>query len=116
MQILTLEHGHWNFFCPTTGQAVYKEDEAGINAESFRGCWSGDFPSEPIDLAPELQTAWESYAATIEEDGDASFDVPAFLKGLDLPGWVAFEVNSFGMACGPVWTTSWTVLDLTGKD
>jgi len=45
MQLIKLEHGHWNFFCPVAGKAVYAE-EGGINAEiidSFRrtkGCWS----------------------------------------------------------------------------
>ena len=30
MQLIQLEHGHWNFFCPVTGKEVYKE-EGGIN-------------------------------------------------------------------------------------
>ena len=47
---------------------------------------------------------------------DADLDVAAFLESVEQPGWVAFEVNSFGMACGPVWETTWTVLDLSGKD
>ena len=68
-----------------------------------------------MDLAPELQTAWDAYAIkTDEADGD--LDVAAFLMEVDMPGWVAFQVNSFGMACGPVWETTWTVLDLSGKE
>lgn len=110
MQVLRLEHGHWNFFCPVTGKAVYK-DEGGSNAETFRGGWHQEVPREPLDLSPEIQEAWDSYLAKVdEEDGD--LDVAAFLESVDLPGWVAFEVNSFGMACGPVWETTWTVLDL----
>lgn len=68
-----------------------------------------------MDLAPELQTAWDAYAIkTDEADGD--LDVAAFLMKVDMPGWVAFEVNSYGMACGPVWETTWTVLDLSSKE
>ena len=115
MQLVTLEHGHWNFFCPATGQAVYKEMETGANAETFRGGWHQEVPSDPLNLAPELQVAWDAYLAMIEDDEEADLDVPTFLKGLELPGWVAFEVNSFGMACGPVWDTTWTVLDISGK-
>jgi len=68
-----------------------------------------------MDLAPELQSAWNAYAIRIDE-ADGDLDVAAFLTEVDMPGWVAFEVNSFGMACGPVWETTWTVLDLSGKD
>ena len=114
MQLIRLEHGHWNFYCPVTGKQVY--EEAGESrAETFRGGWHQEVPSEPMDLAPELQTAWDAYAIkTDEADGD--LDVAAFLVEVDIPGWVAFEVHSFGMACGPVWETTWTVLDLSGKE
>ena len=114
MQLIKLAHGHWNFFCPVTGKAVYAE-EGGINAETFRGGWHQEVPTEPLNLAPELEAAWQAYANKVDaEDGD--LDVAAFLEGVDMPGWVAFEVNSFGMACGPVWETTWTVLDLSGKE
>ena len=68
-----------------------------------------------MDLAPKLQSAWDAYAIRIDE-ADGDLDVAAFLTEVDMPGWVAFEVNSFGMACGPVWETTWTVLDLSGKE
>ena len=114
MQLIRLEHGHWNFFCPVTGQEVYKENEPGANAETFRGGWHQEVPSEPLNLAPELQTAWDNYVAKADYE-DTSIDVAAFLKDVEQPGWVAFEVNTFGMACGPVWETTWTVLDLSGN-
>ena len=47
-----------------------------------------------------------------QQAADDGPDVVAFLQGLQRPNWVAFEVSSFGMACGPVWSTTWTVLDL----
>ena len=114
MQLIKLEHGHWNFFCPVTGKQVY--EEAGESRiETFRGGWHQEVPSEPMDLAPKLQSAWDAYAIRIDE-ADGDLDVAAFLTEVDIPGWLAFEVNSFGMACGPVWETTWTVLDLSGKD
>lgn len=114
IQLIRLEHGHWNFFCPVTGQEVYKENEPGANAETFRGGWHQEVPSEPLNLAPELQTAWDNYVAKADDE-DTSIDVAAFLKDVEQPGCVAFEVNTFGMACGPVWETTWTVLDLSGN-
>jgi hypothetical protein len=114
MQLIRLEHGHWNFFCPVTGTQVYEEAGEG-KVETFRGGWHHEVPSEPMDLAPELQTAWDAYAIKIDES-DGDLDVAAFLMEVDMPIWVAFEVNSFGMACGPVWETTWTVLDLSSND
>jgi len=112
MQLIRLEHGHWNFFCPVTGKAVYGE-EGDIIAETFLGGWHLEVPYDPLNLAPELKTAWGAYASQVEAE-DADLDVAAFLESVEQPGWVAFEVNSFGMACGPVWETTWTVLDLSG--
>ena len=71
-------------------------------------------PTEPLNLAPGLQPAWDAYLAKVEaEDGD--LDVAAFLESVEQPGWVAFEITTCGMACGPVWETTWTVLDLSDR-
>ena len=43
-------------------------------------------------------------------------DVAAFLESVEQPGWVAFEITTCGMACGPVWETTWTVLDLSEQE
>ena len=114
MQLIKLEHGHWNFFCPVTGKEIYKE-EGGINAETFRGGWHHEVPDEPMDLAPELQEAWAAYTAKVEAE-DENFDIAAFLTSVEQPGWVAFEITTSGMACGPVSETTWTVLDLNEQD
>ena len=49
----------------------------------------------------------------IQDAADESVDVVAFLKSVDQPGWAACENTSCGMACGPVCSTTWTVLDLS---
>jgi len=114
MQLIRLEHGHWNFFCPVTGKEVYKE-EGGSNAATFRGGWHHEVPDEPLDLAPELQEAWAAYTAKVEA-AEEHLDVAAFLQSLEQPGWVAFEITTSSMACGPVWETTWTVLDLNEQE
>jgi hypothetical protein len=114
MQLIRLEHGHWNFFCPVTGKEVYKE-EGGINAETFRGGWHHEVPDEPVDLAPQLQDAWAAYTAKVEAE-DENYDVAGFLSSVEQPGWVAFEITTSGMACGPVSETTWTVLDLNEQE
>jgi len=113
MQLIKLEHGHWNFFCPVTGKAVYAE-EGGIYAETFRGGWHQEVPTDPLNLAPELQASWDAYVIQVDAE-ETYLDITTFLEGVEHPGWCAFEINSFGMACGPVCETTWTVLDLSGK-
>ena len=96
------------------GKEVYKE-EGGSNAATFRGGWHHEVPDEPLDLAPELQEAWAAYIAKVEAE-EEDLDVAAFLQSVEQPGWVAFEITTCGMACGPVWETTWTVLDLSEQE
>ena len=63
-------------------------------------------------VGDELQAQWADHVA-IQDALDEDADVVNFLKGLDKPGWVAFEITSCGIACGPVSSTTWTVLDLS---
>jgi hypothetical protein len=110
MQIIELERNDENFFCPSTGMRVFRENGE-PNTPSLRACWCAVEPSEPIHLDEELIPLWKAHLEAQEEADDGP-DVAAFLKSLQRANWVAFEVNSFGMACGPVWNTTWTVLDL----
>jgi hypothetical protein len=58
-----------------------------------------------------LQAAWATHQAN-QDAIDEAVEVTAFLKSVNEPGWVAFEITTSGMACGPVCNTTWTVLDL----
>ncbi len=110
MQLIQLERGEWNFFCPVTGQSVFN-DIGEPNATTIKGTWNDDVSDEPQILCEELKTQWDSYAAG-QEEADDDVDVAAFLKSLDKSHWVAFEIISIGNACGPISSTIWTVLDL----
>ena len=110
MQLIQLERDDWNFFCPATGEPVFKETGE-PNASTVRGFWCHEVPDEPELLCDELQPQWAAHVA-IQDALDDGVDVVAFLKSVDKPGWVAFEVTSCGFACGPVSSTTWTVLDL----
>jgi len=68
-----------------------------------------------MHLAKELIPLWEAYVSRQAEiDGD--IDVAEYLQSVDLPNWVAFEITTCGMACGLVWSTAWTVLDLNDDE
>ncbi len=110
MQIIELERDDWNFFCPATGRPVFTEDGE-PNTPALRGSWCHEVPEEPMHLAEELQPLWQEHLdaqAAIDEGAD----VVGFLRSLERPNWVAFEITTCGMACGPVWSTTWTALDL----
>lgn len=111
MQLIELQRDDWNFFCPSTGEPVFK-DTGEPNARSIRGLWFDEVPNEPEVLANELREAWAAHVA-VQDTADEGVDIPAFLQSVDQPGWVAFAITSRGMACGPVCNTTWTVLDLS---
>ena len=69
-------------------------------------------PDEPQLLCTELQAKWAAHLA-IQDAAEEAVDVVAFLNSVDYPGWVAFEITTCGFACGPVSTTTWTVLNLS---
>jgi len=111
MQVIRLERNDWQFFCPATGEAVFQESGE-PNAKSVRGVWVDADTSEALVIAPELEAAWEQHKRE-REAIDEWPDLLAFLESVDQPGWVAFEITTCGMACGPICTTTWTVLDLS---
>ena len=107
MQLIQLEQEDWNVFCPSTGQLVFN-DTGEPKASTVRGVWCHEVPDDPELLCTELQAHW-----AIQDAADEVVDVVAFLNSVDHPGWVAFEITTSGFACGPVSTTTWTVLDLS---
>ena len=46
MQLIQLERDDWNFFCPATGEPVFKETGE-PNASTVRGFWCHEVPDEP---------------------------------------------------------------------
>jgi hypothetical protein len=111
MQLIRLERDDWNFFCPATGEPVFKETGE-PNASTVRGFWCHEVPEEPELLSEELQPHWVAHVAN-QDAAEEGVDVVAFLESIDQPCWVAFEITTCGFACGPVSSTTWTVLDLS---
>ena len=61
MQLIQLERDDWNFFCPSTGQPVFK-DSGEPNASTVRGFWCHEVPDEPELLCEELKAQWAARA------------------------------------------------------
>ena len=110
MKVIEFERHDHDFFCPVTGRPVY--DQGGSpNTPAFRGLWINEILDEPVITDPELKRRWEEYVDSLDEDEDF-VEMDEFLRSIDRPGWVAFEIITSGFACGPVSETTWTVLDL----
>ena len=110
MQIIEPERDDWNSHCPATGRLVFSENGE-PNTPAPRGSWCHEVPEEPMHLAEELQPLWQAHLEA-QADADEGADVVGFLRSVEQPNWVAFEITTRGTACGPVWSTAWTVLDL----
>lgn len=111
MQVIRLERNDWQFFCPATGEPVFQESGE-PNAKSVRGIWVDADTTEPMFITPPLEQAWAQHKQQ-QESIDEWPEISAFLEGVDLPGCVAFEITTCGIACGPICTTTWSVLDLS---
>ena len=120
MQIVNLHLNHYNFFCPATGEFILLENEP-INeeAQSLMGYWQSDVISEPCIMNSDFQDAWDAYIQDgdgDEEDEDKESpgweEVEAFLEKYKNPNWVVFCITNRGMACGPVSSTAWLVIDM----
>ena len=114
MQLIQIEWNDWNFFCPASGKPVFKKTGE-PNVSTVRGFWCHEVPHKPKLFCEELQAEWAAYVA-IQDALNEGVDVVAFLKGVDEPGYVAFEINNTGFFYGPMSRTTWTVLDLNFKE
>ncbi|MCP9905518.1 hypothetical protein KBY72_07260 [Cyanobium sp. BA5m-21] len=48
MQLIQLERDDWNFFCPATGEPVFKETGE-PNASTVRGFWCHEVQRRPME-------------------------------------------------------------------
>lgn len=98
--------------CPVTGLPLVDEEMNAV-APTLRGFWVDAVIEEPTITDPSLRQAWDAYLAEQEALGDDGFiDIEAFLTFFDRPGWFVWELESKGIACGPVSTTTWAVIDM----
>ena len=110
MQIIKLELNHEYLYCPVTGQLI-QDPEMGYGdiVESVRGYWIGEVADEPEIKDNDLRKTWEAYCDSMKGKYK---DVTSFLESYDAPNWIVFELTSHGMACGPISSIIWYVIDM----
>jgi hypothetical protein len=116
MQILELELDHFNLYCPATGEFIFVEDEP-INEDalSLKGYWVDEVIEEPFIKDEALRKAWDGFIEEYEvdhQDFPEFSEIEQFLVNYPEPNWVIYKITTNGMACGPVSTTVWHVVDM----
>lgn len=109
MKIFEIDLPHETFYCPVTGMCLQTDTEGfADDVPSVMGYWIGEVVEEPIIKNSVLEEAWQKFTG----DGDLSCRLTEFLSDYDNPSWVVFELTTSGIACGPVSSTIWYVIDL----
>ena len=117
MQIVKIESWNRDFYCPVTGKNLMELYGEGLKeVNSFKGQWVDVDLEMPTVKCRELGDAWEArYRSDIMEDEEERYEdevLESFLREYDQPNWVAFEITTHAIACGPVCSVVWFVLDL----
>ena len=116
MQIIELKLDHFNLFCPVTGERILSDEECNDGAKSLMGYWLDEFLFEPFIKDQNLEKAWEQELERLKKldylECDLWEEFELFLSNFQYHNWVVFKITHLGMACGPVSSTVWKVLDL----
>jgi len=115
MQIVSLDLNHFDFFCPVTGTRILGAGEGFIPSAAAKGSWYSEIIEEPEICDSKLRSLWDSYVEKQDQD-DEFYDANEFFTAINEPTWVAFEITTSGMACGPVSSTAWVVIDMDAAE
>lgn len=73
--------------------------------------WHCEILDEPEINHSELEQLWKEYVSKTDQ-ADEFLEVPDFLASVSFENLVCFEITTHGMACGPVSSTVWFVIDM----
>ena len=115
MQIIELTLSHDNFYCPVTGHYIQGPEHFEPSPAMVAG-WHSDIMDEPLTLSDTFAPAYNKFVEDLDED-DFVYDenLENFLKAIDAENLVCFKLNTSGIACGPVFSTVWFVIDFESQ-
>lgn len=103
MQLVQLDLAHDNFFCPVTGQAILRGEEAFHASPATVFCYV-DEVDEFETISEEAKSIFDTLE--IDEDEDSTDEIfEKFAKMYSDNNVVCFVITTSGMACGPVSST-----------
>jgi len=135
MDIVPVSVINYSLFCPITGQQIYAEEFFNTDHKIVAGTWCSLSGCEAMLNDDELEKKWDEFLIKLqkeledddedeekvgnENETDSEYydytfeDVGDFIAELQMPtGYVCFEINNGGMACGPINDTIYVILNL----
>lgn len=103
-------------YCPSTDEVIITLDEMmPINeeAKALIAFWYNEIMDDPVCNNEVIRNAWQDYLGQFEEDTrhfDLYEKLSTFLEEYEAPGWRTYQIETSGMACGPVSHTDWFVV------
>ncbi len=103
-------------YCPSTDDVIFApgDEEISEYAEAFIAYWHGEVLYEPVIRDEELKGAWNKLYENLKESDsfpDMWEIVEKFLTEYENNSWIIYECTFCGMACGPVSTTVYFVVN-----
>ena len=117
MQIVEIALDKLNFYCPVTGEYIFKENESvNEDAQTLMAYWIDLAFEDPFIKNEKLQNEWDKFCENyVKENNEEDPDFDAFeefISSIKWNNWVCFKLTENGMACGPTSSTVWKILDL----
>lgn len=114
MQIIDLDLSHDNFYCPATGHHIVGPQHYEASP-ALVGMWHCEVLEEPEIQDAALETSYKEYLKQIEKEEEWP-EMDEFLASFESPNFVAFKITTHGIACGPVSSTVWYVINMDYED
>jgi len=114
MIIHGFDYSSYKVYNPKTGDVIVDGKSGDNQASSLVAVWLDDCFREPIIKDAQLKLAWETFAEKFRKENDefpGFEELYDFLETYDTPSWIAFKINSYSLACGPVWSTTMLVVN-----
>jgi hypothetical protein len=104
-------------YCPSTDEVIMTLDEMQpINeeAKALMAAWySHDILDSAVFNNEKISKDWEEYLNEFPEETrqhDLYDKLCNFLEDYEAPGWRVYQIETSGLACGPVSHTDWYVV------
>ena len=114
MKYIKLDLSHDNFYCPATGVHIQGNNHFEPEASSLKGYWISDVGlEEPAFNDKKFEDGWATFSKKFSDDEGIGWeDLEKFLNEYDEPNYVAFEITTGGIACGPISSTVVFVINM----
>jgi hypothetical protein len=113
MQIINLNLDRYNFYCPATGAQITSSTTCDGSPATL-AIWHDEIISDPTILNKDIEEKWNAYNHSLGEDD--WIELEDFLQSLEGENLICFAITTHGVACGPISSTTWYLIDMDYHD